>query len=99
MCAVVQTARGPVHILTSVRASYWAQRHAQNAAAGYQGIVMYRDQVRGRLKEAEGKVNEVTGKILGNKSLEERGQIQQIVGQVQASCGDRRISTRKLINL
>jgi uncharacterized protein YjbJ (UPF0337 family) len=35
-------------------------------------IVMNKDRVKGRIKEAEGKVKEVTGKIVGNKRLEER---------------------------
>jgi uncharacterized protein YjbJ (UPF0337 family) len=60
---------------------------------------MNRDQVKGRIKEAEGKVKEVTGKIVGNKSLEERGQIQQIVGRVQARFGDCKMTTSKIVNL
>jgi uncharacterized protein YjbJ (UPF0337 family) len=34
---------------------------------------MNKDQVKGRIKNAEGKLKEVTGKIVGNKSLEAKG--------------------------
>jgi uncharacterized protein YjbJ (UPF0337 family) len=53
-------------------------------------IVMNKDRVKGRIKEAEGKVKEVTGNIVGNKRLEEKGKLQKAVGKVQAGYGDLR---------
>ncbi len=49
---------------------------------------MNKDQVKGRVKEAEGKVKEVTGKVIGNKDLEQKGTIEKTVGKVQADYGD-----------
>jgi uncharacterized protein YjbJ (UPF0337 family) len=49
---------------------------------------MNKDQVKGRMKEAEGKVKEVAGKALGNKSLEGKGKMQNAVGNAQAGFGD-----------
>ncbi len=49
---------------------------------------MNKNQVKGRVKEAEGSIKEVTGKVLGNKRLEEKGKVQKTVGKVQAGLGD-----------
>lgn len=49
---------------------------------------MNKDQVKGRLKEAEGTVKEVTGKVVGNKSLEQKGKVEKAIGKVQAGYGD-----------
>jgi uncharacterized protein YjbJ (UPF0337 family) len=47
-----------------------------------------KDQVKGRVKEAEGKVKEVAGKLVGNETLEAKGKIQKTLGQAQAKFGD-----------
>jgi len=52
-----------------------------------------KDQVKGRLEEAKGKVKEVVGKVVGNKDLEVKGNIQKNVGAVQASVGDAKEDT------
>lgn len=49
---------------------------------------MNKDQVKGRTKELEGKINEVTGEVLGDKKLEVKGKIQQIGGEARAKLGD-----------
>ncbi len=49
---------------------------------------MNKDQFKGRVKKAEGKIKEVAGKLVGNESLEARGKVQAIVGGVQAKFGD-----------
>jgi len=49
---------------------------------------MNKVQVKGRINKAEGKVKEVTGKIVGNKRLEAEGKVQTAVGKVQAGYGD-----------
>lgn len=49
---------------------------------------MNKDQVKGRIKEAQGSVKEVTGKIVGNKELEQKGKIEKSIGKVQAGYGD-----------
>ncbi|MHB8742365.1 MAG: CsbD family protein [Sulfuricaulis sp.] len=43
-----------------------------------------KDQVKGRVVEAKGNVNEVTGKLVGNEKLEAKGKVQKIVGEAQA---------------
>jgi len=49
---------------------------------------MNKDQVKGRAKTVEGTVKEVTGKVVGNKSLEEKGKAEKVVGKVQSGYGD-----------
>lgn len=49
---------------------------------------MNKDQVKGRVKEAGGTIKQVTGKIVGNEKLEEKGRIEKIAGKVQAGYGD-----------
>ena len=47
-----------------------------------------KDQVKGRTKEAEGKIKEVAGKLVGNEKLEEKGKVQKVLGEAQAKFGD-----------
>lgn len=56
---------------------------------------MNNDQVKGRIKEAEGKTKQVAGKVVGNKSLEEKGKVQKAVGKVQAGYGDLKNDLKK----
>lgn len=56
---------------------------------------MNTDQVKGRAKEVEGTVKEVTGKAVGNKRLEEKGRFEKNVGKVQAGLGDLREDLKK----
>jgi len=49
---------------------------------------MNKDQVKGRVKEAEGKIKEVTGKLVGNERLEAKGKVQKVLGKAQAKFGD-----------
>jgi uncharacterized protein YjbJ (UPF0337 family) len=54
----------------------------------YQEKNMNKDQVKGRVEEAKGKVKQVTGKAVGNKELEQKGRIQKAGGKIQAGYGD-----------
>jgi uncharacterized protein YjbJ (UPF0337 family) len=47
-----------------------------------------KDQVKGRVEEAKGSVKEATGKLVGDKTLEAKGNIQKNLGKVQAKAGD-----------
>jgi uncharacterized protein YjbJ (UPF0337 family) len=47
-----------------------------------------KDQIKGRIKEAEGKVKEVAGKLVGNENLEAKGKVQKDLGEAQAKFGD-----------
>jgi uncharacterized protein YjbJ (UPF0337 family) len=49
---------------------------------------MNKDQVKGRIEKATGKVKEVAGKMVGDKDLERKGKIQNTKGKVQAGYGD-----------
>ena len=49
---------------------------------------MNKNQTEGRIDQATGKVKEIAGKITGNKSLEQKGKLQNIGGHVQASLGN-----------
>jgi uncharacterized protein YjbJ (UPF0337 family) len=47
-----------------------------------------KDQVKGRAHQLEGKINEVAGKVMGDKKLEVKGKVQQIGGETQEKLGD-----------
>ena len=49
---------------------------------------MNKDQIKGRINEAEGKSKEVTGNIIGNKRLEEKGKVQKNIGKIQKGLGN-----------
>jgi uncharacterized protein YjbJ (UPF0337 family) len=49
---------------------------------------MNKDQVKGRMNEAEGKIKEATGKLVGNEKLEAKGKVQKVLGKAQAKFGD-----------
>jgi uncharacterized protein YjbJ (UPF0337 family) len=54
-----------------------------------------KDQVEGRAKAAKGKVQEVVGKVVGNKTQETKGKVEKTVGKVQADLGDLRSEVEK----
>jgi len=56
---------------------------------------MNHDQVKGRIKETEGKAKQVAGNIVGNKRLEEKGVMQKNLGKVQAAYGDAKDDLKK----
>ncbi|HEX7499833.1 MAG TPA: CsbD family protein [Polyangia bacterium] len=49
---------------------------------------MNKDQVKGGLKEAAGKVQEKTGELVGSKSQEAKGLAKEIAGKAQKNFGD-----------
>ena len=51
-------------------------------------MIVNKDQVKGRVKEAEGKAKEVAGKMAGNRKLELKGKVQRAIGGAQAKFGD-----------
>jgi len=61
----------------------------------YEETVMNKDQVKGRIENAKGRVKEATGKITGNKTLEQKGRIGKVLGRVQAGYGDLKDDLKK----
>jgi len=49
---------------------------------------MNKEQVKGRVEEAKGKIKEVAGHVVGNKDLEVEGNIQKNKGKVGAGAAD-----------
>ncbi len=58
---------------------------------------MNKDQVKGRVEEATGKVKEIAGKVVGNKDLERKGAIQGLGGKAQAAVGDLKADIKKAV--
>ena len=58
---------------------------------------MNKDQVKGHIEEAKGKVKKVAGKLVGNKELEQGGIIQNAAGQVEAAYGDLKQDIKKVV--
>ena len=55
------------------------------------------DQVKGHAQTAIGTVKEAAGKIIGNKELEVKGNVQKNVGHVQTSIGEAKSSIDKAL--
>ena len=51
-------------------------------------MIMNKDQVKGRVKEAEGRIKEVAGKLVGNRKLQAKGKSEKYLGEAQAKFGD-----------
>ena len=51
-------------------------------------MTINKNQVQGRVDEAKGAMKETAGKIVGNPSLQAKGNIEKNVGKVQAKVGD-----------
>jgi uncharacterized protein YjbJ (UPF0337 family) len=49
---------------------------------------MNKEQVKGRYETAKGKVKEVIGHVVGNKDLEEKGNLEKNAGKTRADAAD-----------
>ena len=56
---------------------------------------MNKDQFKGRVEEAKGRVKEVVGKAVGNKRVEAEGDVDQVAGKVQKTYGDAKNEVKK----
>jgi uncharacterized protein YjbJ (UPF0337 family) len=62
---------------------------SQSANQGQEQVMgINKDQVKGRAEEASGKAKEFVGKLVGDKHLEVKGNIEKNVGAARASVGD-----------
>ena len=57
---------------------------------------MNRDQAKGRVKEAVGKVQQKAGQATGSSRQEAKGAAKQVAGKVQKTVGDVREDIKKL---
>jgi len=49
---------------------------------------MNKHQVNGRVEETKGSIKEATGKVIGDKTLEAKGNIEKNLGKIQGKFGD-----------
>lgn len=56
---------------------------------------MNKDQAKGRIKEAQGKAKEITGKLIGDKTLEFKGKLERAGGKGQGLYGDVKANLKK----
>jgi uncharacterized protein YjbJ (UPF0337 family) len=49
---------------------------------------MNKDQVKGRIREAQGTAKEVAGKVSGKETLELKGKLKKAAGKAQAGYAD-----------
>lgn len=59
---------------------------------------MNKDQVKGRVEDAKGKVKEVTGTATDNERLENEGKVDQAKGKVQSEYGDAKENVKDAID-
>jgi len=57
---------------------------------------MTKAHVKGHMKEAEGKIKEVAGKLAGNERLEAKGKAEKIAGKHEAARADLKEDIKKL---
>ena len=57
---------------------------------------MSKAHVKGHMKEAEGKIKEVAGKLVGNERLEEKGKAEKVAGKHEAARAELKEDIRKL---
>jgi uncharacterized protein YjbJ (UPF0337 family) len=55
---------------------------------------MNKDQVKGTMKEAAGKVQQKTGELTGNQTQQVKGASKQVEGNVQKAYGDAKESLK-----
>jgi len=58
---------------------------------------MNKNQTGGLLDEAKGRAKEITGKLVGNKTLELKGKAQNLAGKAQVIYGDIKESFKSAI--
>jgi uncharacterized protein YjbJ (UPF0337 family) len=58
---------------------------------------MNKDQVQGQFNQAIGHIKETTGKIIGDKTIESKGKIQNYTGIIQERYGDFRADLKHRI--
>jgi uncharacterized protein YjbJ (UPF0337 family) len=56
---------------------------------------MNRDQVKGRMKEASGKIQQKAGKASGSLKHQAKGLVKQGTGKLQKNAGDARSNSEK----
>lgn len=56
---------------------------------------MNKDQVRGRIEKAKGTLEELAGRIAGDRTMEEKGRIGKTLGSVRARYGDLKDGLKK----
>lgn len=56
---------------------------------------MNRDQVKGRMKEAGGAIQQKAGKATGNRSQQAKGMLKRGLGKLQKNAGDSRDDAEK----
>jgi len=54
-----------------------------------------KDQVQGRVEQAKGAIKETAGKVMGDASLQAKGNIEKNLCKVQAKIGDIREDLKK----
>ena len=56
---------------------------------------MNKDQVKGSMKEAAGKVQEKTGEVVGSKGQQAKGMAKEVEGKAQKTAGDVKDAAKK----
>ncbi len=56
---------------------------------------MNKDQVKGSMKEAAGKVQEKTGEVVGSKNQQAKGMAKEVEGKGQKAAGDVKDAIKK----
>jgi uncharacterized protein YjbJ (UPF0337 family) len=74
---------------------HFAPRVAFELQPAHKEFEMNRDQAKGRMKEAAGKVQQKAGKAAGSLKHQAKGLAKQATGKVQKSVGDARNDAEK----
>lgn len=56
---------------------------------------MNKDQVKGNISKAKGSIKETTGKVFGDKDMENKGKVQNAAGKAQTGFGSLKEEIKK----
>jgi len=49
---------------------------------------MNKNQFKGQIKQAKGRTREITGKVIGDRVMEDKGKVQNTAGKIQENIGN-----------
>jgi uncharacterized protein YjbJ (UPF0337 family) len=59
---------------------------------------MNKDQIKGTIKVAEGKIQQSVGKVTGSEKMQVKGAVKEIAGKTQKSYGDAKEDAKTIAN-
>lgn len=91
----VGRARRCMALATGIRQPAKGAQFASEQYRSDRSKAMNKDQVKGPVKEAAGKVQEKTGEVVGSKTQQAKGMAKEVEGKAQKAAGDVKDAVKK----